>query len=48
MGVKDAVVERFNELYIEYDIRVNELANRSGVTPLQLTAYLMCQDVMFQ
>lgn len=39
MGVKDAVVERFNELCIEYGIRINELANRSGVTPS--TAYSM-------
>ncbi len=39
MGAKDAVVERFNKLCIEYGIRINELAVRSGVTPS--TAYSM-------
>ena len=39
MGIKDAVVERFNKLCIERNIRINELANRSGVTPS--TAYSM-------
>ena len=39
MSVKDAVAERFLELCRERNIRVNELANRSGVTPS--TAYSM-------
>ncbi len=42
MGVKDAVVKRFSELCKERDIRLNELANRSGVTPS--TAYSMMDD----
>ncbi|NBH62235.1 XRE family transcriptional regulator [Anaerotruncus sp. 80] len=33
MGVKDAVVERFLNLCKEQNIKLNELANRSGVTP---------------
>lgn len=39
MSVKDVVVERFNELCKERGIKVNELANLSGVTPS--TAYSM-------
>ena len=39
MSVKDAVVERFLEILKERKITVNELANRSGVTPS--TAYSM-------
>ncbi|MBP3390744.1 MAG: helix-turn-helix transcriptional regulator [Clostridia bacterium] len=39
MSVKDAVVNRFKELIKERDIKVNELANISGVTPS--TAYSM-------
>ncbi len=39
MGVKDAVVNRFLALCNERNIRINELANRSGVTPS--TAYSM-------
>lgn len=39
MSVKDAVVDRFLELYHERNIRINELANLSGVTPS--TAYSM-------
>lgn len=33
MGVKDAVVERFLNLCKEQNIKLNELVNRSGVTP---------------
>ena len=33
MTVKEAVVARFLELLRERDMRPNELANRSGVTP---------------
>ena len=33
MTVKDVVVERFQEICKERDIRPNELANLSGVTP---------------
>ncbi|MGN0779681.1 MAG: helix-turn-helix domain-containing protein [Aristaeellaceae bacterium] len=33
MSVKDAVVQRFQSLCAEKGIRLNELANRSGVTP---------------
>ena len=39
MDVKDMVVERFNELCLERNIKINELANISGVTPS--TAYSM-------
>lgn len=39
MSVKDAVVDRFLELCHERNIRINELANLSGVTPS--TAYSM-------
>ncbi|MBE7012648.1 MAG: helix-turn-helix transcriptional regulator [Ruminococcaceae bacterium] len=39
MDVKDAVVKRFNELCARKNIRINELANISGVTPS--TAYSM-------
>ncbi len=39
MDVKDAIVKRFNELCVEKNIRINELANVSGVTPS--TAYSM-------
>ena len=39
MSVKDAVALRFVELCKERNIRINELANRSGVTPS--TAYSM-------
>jgi DNA-binding Xre family transcriptional regulator len=39
MGVKDAVVERFMKLCKERNIKINELANISGVTPS--TAYSM-------
>ena len=39
MDVKDAIVKRFNELCAERNIRINELANISGVTPS--TAYSM-------
>ena len=39
MSVKDAVAERFLEILHERNIRINELANRSGVTPS--TAYSM-------
>ncbi len=33
MKVKDAVAERFRLACLEKDIKPNELANRSGVTP---------------
>ncbi len=39
MGVKDAVAERFMTLCKERNIKINELANISGVTPS--TAYSM-------
>lgn len=39
MDLKDVIVERFLELCIEKNIKVNELANLSGVTPS--TAYSM-------
>jgi len=39
MGIKDAVVKRFLQLCAERNMSVNELANRSGVTPS--TAYSM-------
>lgn len=39
MSVKDAVVKRFAELCESRGIRINELANLSGVTPS--TAYSM-------
>lgn len=39
MSVKDAVAQRFLEICKRKGIRINELANRSGVTPS--TAYSM-------
>ncbi|MBQ3573487.1 MAG: helix-turn-helix transcriptional regulator [Clostridia bacterium] len=39
MDVKDVIVKRFNELCVERKIKINELANISGVTPS--TAYSM-------
>ena len=39
MGVKDTVAKRFQQLCGERGIRINELANLSGVTPS--TAYSM-------
>lgn len=39
MSVKDVVVKRFQELCDEKNIKINELANISGVTPS--TAYSM-------
>ena len=39
MDVKDVIVERFVELCKKRNIRINELANLSGVTPS--TAYSM-------
>ncbi len=39
MNVKDAVAERFQDLCNKRDIKINELANISGVTPS--TAYSM-------
>lgn len=39
MSVKDVVVERFKKLCTERNIKINELANISGVTPS--TAYSM-------
>ena len=42
MDVKDMVVKRFNELCLERNIKINELANISGVTPS--TAYSMMDN----
>ena len=42
MSVKDAVAQRFYELCQERGIRINELANISGVTPS--TAYSMMDE----
>ena len=39
MNVKDAVAERFAKICLERNIKINELANMSGVTPS--TAYSM-------
>ena len=39
MDVKDVIVKRFTELCRERNMRINELANISGVTPS--TAYSM-------
>lgn len=42
MGVKDAVAQRFIQLCKERDIKTNELATLSGVTPS--TAYSMLDE----
>ena len=42
MSVKDTVVKRFEELLRERNIKINELANISGVT--QSTAYSMMDE----
>ncbi len=42
MGVKDVVVLRFKQLCEERNIKINELANISGVTPS--TAYSMMDE----
>ncbi len=42
MSVKDVVVKRFKELCDERNIKTNELANLSGVTPS--TAYSMMSE----
>ena len=42
MSVKDMVAKRFNELCRERNIKINELACRSGVTPS--TAYSMMSE----
>lgn len=42
MYVKDAVVKRFLQLCKERNIKINELANLSGVTPS--TAYSMLDE----
>lgn len=39
MGVKNAVAERFEQILKERNMKINELANISGVTPS--TAYSM-------
>lgn len=39
MDIKDVIVERFYELCAERNMRINELANVSGITPS--TAYSM-------
>ena len=47
MDIKDLIVKRFLELCKEKNIKINELANISGVTPS--TAYSMmdekCRDI---
>ena len=42
MGVKQAVVARFREIMAERNMRPNELANLSGVTPS--TVYSMLDE----
>ena len=42
MSVKDAVVRRFKSICEERNIKINELANISGVTPS--TAYSMMDE----
>lgn len=42
MSVKDVVVQRFKKLCEERKIKINELANISGVTPS--TAYSMMDE----
>ena len=42
MSVKDVVTKRFKSLCEERNIKINELANISGVTPS--TAYSMMDD----
>lgn len=42
MSVKDVVTERFKNLCKERNIKINELANISGVTPS--TAYSMMDN----
>ncbi len=42
MGVKQAVVMRFRDLLAEKNMRPNELANLSGVTPY--TVYSMLDE----
>lgn len=42
MSVKDVVAKRFKELCEERKIKINELANLSGVTPS--TAYSMMDE----
>ena len=42
MSVKDVVAERFKNLCEERNIKINELANISGVTPS--TAYSMMDE----
>ena len=42
MSVKDTVVKRFEELLRERNIKINELANISDVTPS--TAYSMMDE----
>lgn len=42
MSVKDAVCARFKNLCKERNIKINEMANLSGVTPS--TAYSMLDD----
>ena len=42
MGVKEAVVARFEEILKERNMRANELANLSGITPS--TVYSMFDE----
>ena len=40
MTVKEAVVARFNEILRDRNMRANELANRSGITPSSVYSML--------
>lgn len=40
MTVKEAVVSRFNEILRERNMRANELATRSGITPSSVYSML--------
>ena len=42
MSIKDAIAKRFREICKERNIKTNELANLSGVTPS--TAYSMLDE----
>ena len=42
MGIKEAVVKRFQQLCQERNLKYNELATRSGVTPS--TVYSMMDE----
>lgn len=40
MSIKEAVVERFQEICTERNIKPNELANRAGITPSSVYSML--------